>query len=119
MKLSQQLDAIRFQSTEAEKAMSGVKIADVLKIPGATYKQDTFRVYKGVWAFRDGDWVLDNAVDITGQTTVNFTDDNFSVQLPDLSANEGIRINYWFNCHMHLQMAKTFKCSYFDNDKRS
>lgn len=76
------------------KAMSGVKIADVLKIPGATYKQDTFRVYKGVWAFRDGDWVLDNAVDITGQTTVNFTDDNFSVQLPDLSANEGIRINY-------------------------
>ena len=55
---------------------------------------DTFRVYKGVWAFRDGDWVLDNAVDITGQTTVNFTDDNFSVQLPDLSANEGIRINY-------------------------
>jgi len=33
-------------------------------------------------------------VDITGQTTVNFTDDNFSVQLPDLSANEGIRINY-------------------------
>jgi len=76
------------------KAMTGVKIKDVLKIPNAIYKQDTFRVYKGSWVFRDGDWALDNAVDITAQTPITFSGDNFSLQLPDLSANEGIRINY-------------------------
>ena len=76
------------------KPMTGIKVVDVLKIPNASYKQETFKVYKGNWVFRNGDWFLDNSVDITAQTPITFNADNFSVQLPDLSANEGIWISY-------------------------
>ena len=76
------------------KYMTGVKVVDILATPGVRYRQDTFRVYKGVWNFRDGDWHLDNAVNITDQAPVVFTETSFSVNLPDLNPYEGVRIAY-------------------------
>ena len=76
------------------KYMTGVKVVDILATPGVRYRQDTFRVYKGVWNFRDGDWHLDNAVNITDQAPVVFTETSFSVNLPDLNPDEGVRIAY-------------------------
>lgn len=76
------------------KAMSGITITDVLESSQVTYKQETLRVHKGEWVFRDGDWALDNAVNITDQTTVTFNGNSFTVQLPDLAAEEGIKISY-------------------------
>ena len=76
------------------KYMTGVKVVDILATPGVRYRQDTFRVYKGGWNFRDGDWHLDNAVNITDQAPVVFTETSFSVNLPDLNPYEGVRIAY-------------------------
>ena len=76
------------------KYMTGVKVVDILATPGVRYRQDTFRVYKGGWNFRDGDWHLDNAVNITDQAPVVFTETSFSVNLPDLNPDEGVRIAY-------------------------
>ena len=76
------------------KTMKSVKVVDVLDTPGATYKQETFRVYKGSWNYRNGEWRFDNEVNITNQTPVTFTQNSFSVTLPDLNPGEGLRISY-------------------------
>ncbi|MGT2812628.1 Ig-like domain-containing protein [Streptococcus minor] len=76
------------------KAMQGVKVVDVLDVPGVSYKRETFRVYKGSWNYRDGDWRFDNEVNITNQTPVTFTQNSFTVTLPDLRPEEGIRVSY-------------------------
>ena len=76
------------------KTMEGGKVVDVLGTPGVTYREGTFRVYKGNWDFRDGDWKFDNEVNITRQTPVTFTQNSFSVTIPDLSPGEGLRISY-------------------------
>ena len=62
--------------------------------PGVTYRPESFRVYKGNWDFRDGDWILDNRVNITNQVTISHTGTGFEAQLPNLSPTEGILIFY-------------------------
>lgn len=76
------------------RSMEGVKVVDLMLSPGVTYRPESFRVYKGTWDFRDGDWILDNSVNITDQVTVSYTGTSFEAQLPNLSSTEGILIFY-------------------------
>ncbi|MFN8648869.1 hypothetical protein [Streptococcus sp.] len=38
------------------RSMEGVRVVDLMLSPGVTYRPESFRVYKGNWDFRDGDW---------------------------------------------------------------
>ena len=76
------------------KAMPQGKIVDTLGNPGVVYIKDSFQIHKGIWVFRNGDWNLDNAVNITDQAKVIFENNSFSIQLPDLADYEGVGISY-------------------------
>ena len=76
------------------RSMEGVRVVDLMLSPGVTYRPESFRVYKGNWDFRDGDWILDNPVDVTKHVTVSHTGTGFEAQLPNLSPTEGILIFY-------------------------
>ena len=76
------------------RSMEGVRVVDLMLSPGVTYRPESFRVYKGNWDFRDGDWILDNSVNITNQVTISHTGTGFEAQLPNLSPTEGILIFY-------------------------
>ena len=79
------------------KEMVGVKIVDTLRDSQLTYLPDTFRVLKGQWNFRNGDWELNNSTDITNQSVITIDRSRFTIQLPNLSENDGVAIYYDVN----------------------
>ncbi len=74
--------------------MSGVRVVDVLRNQDVQYIKDSFAVTKGKWTFTKGEWYLADSVDITALSPVTITGNSFSIELPDMTSEEGIQIYY-------------------------
>ncbi|MGT2772274.1 Cna B-type domain-containing protein, partial [Streptococcus marimammalium] len=81
------------------QALNNVVITDTLKTPGTSYKKDSIQIYKGTWAFIQGDWRLTNRQEVTQNYTVNIdeTNNSFTVALGDMSENDNFMIIYKTN----------------------
>lgn len=70
-------------------------ITDLLRSPGVTYVQGSFKIEKGTWTAKGSEWKLQNAVDVTNQFTVNFQGDTgFEINLGDISETDAYLITY-------------------------
>ncbi|MGT2925249.1 Ig-like domain-containing protein [Streptococcus caviae] len=70
-------------------------ITDLLRSPGVTYIQNSFKIEKGTWTTKGSEWDFQNNVDVTQQFTVNFQGDTgFEINLGDISETDGYRITY-------------------------
>ena len=72
-------------------------IKDTLPNSSLEYLEHTFRIYKGIWTPNsDQAWVLQNQTDVTNQfkSKLVWTENGFTLDLGDVSPNEGYYITY-------------------------
>ncbi|WP_151620162.1 Spy0128 family protein [Streptococcus intermedius] len=72
-------------------------IKDTLPNSSLEYLEHTFRIYKGTWTPNsDQEWVLQNQTDVTNQfkSKLVWTENGFTLDLGNVSPNEGYYITY-------------------------
>ena len=73
-----------------------VTVEDKLQFTNASYVKDSFRVTKGEMSYVNGEWQLNDTVDVTDQHTVTVSDDgqSFTVNLGDVTEADQYQILY-------------------------
>ena len=81
---------------QTKESLQDVTVEDHLKFTNAEYVKDSIRVFKGTYIYKDGEWQLPDAVDVTDQHTVTVSDDgqSFVVKLGNVSEADQYRILY-------------------------
>ena len=81
---------------QTKESLQDVTVEDHLKFTNAEYVKGSIRVFKGTYIYKDGEWQLPDAVDVTDQHTVTVSDDgqSFVVKLGNVSEADQYRILY-------------------------
>ena len=81
---------------QTKENLQDVTVEDHLKFTNAEYVKGSIRVFKGTYIYKDGEWQLPDAVDVTDQHTVTVSDDgqSFVVKLGNVSEADQYRILY-------------------------
>ena len=81
---------------QTKEILQDVTVEDHLKFTNAEYVKGSIRVFKGTYIYKDGEWQLPDAVDVTDQHTVTVSDDgqSFVVKLGNVSEADQYRILY-------------------------
>ena len=73
-----------------------VTIEDQLKFTNASYIKDSIKIFKGKFAFVEGEWQFTDRTDVTDQHTITISEDgrSFVIDLGDITEQDQYRIDY-------------------------
>lgn len=84
--------------------LEDVVITDKVMTPAITIDKSSLKIRKGRWEVVNGDWYLQESVEVTSNYTVEWDDDSagFKVNLGDVGASEGYTIVYYVESPYNL-----------------